>query len=204
MLRADRPHVPKKARKYLTDEDLAALVAACKGADFESRRDTAILRILMDNGMRVAGLAGLQVPDVDLRGRRLRIMLKGGDEHWAPIGAKTAAALDRYLRVRAARRTADSPSLWLGLRGSGARGMTPSGMRYILRQLGERAGVQDVHPHRFRGTAAHSLLKAGANCDEVQSILGWKDPGMVRLYTGDLVAERARETHARLSPSDRI
>ncbi|MFJ2029467.1 tyrosine-type recombinase/integrase [Streptosporangium sp. NPDC087985] len=200
VLKADRPHVPKKAKKYLTDDELGRLLAACKGNGFLERRDAAMIRVFIDNGVRVSGLAGLLLADVDLRGKRLRITLKGGDEHWVPIGSKTVAALDRYLRARSQHRCADSPSLWVGTR----PGFTRWGVDDVLRKRGLQAGIENVTAHRFRGTAAHQLLRAGASVDDVQSILGWKSPDMVRHYTGELAHERARETHARLSPGDRI
>ncbi|WP_214317260.1 tyrosine-type recombinase/integrase [Nonomuraea sediminis] len=90
VLKADRPRVPRKARKYLTLEEIGRLLEVCKGRDFASRRDTAIILTLIDNGMRVSGIAGLRLDDVDLRGKRLCITEKGGDEHWAPIGNTTA------------------------------------------------------------------------------------------------------------------
>lgn len=217
VLKADRPHVPQKVREYLADEEMVALLDTCKVPapkdaslrvkalrDFVNRRDLAILMILFDNGMRVSGLTGLHVDDVDLRGKRLRIRLKGGDEHWAPIGSKVVVAIDRYLRIRATRHTADSPNLWLGLRGKSIRGMTVSGVQKMLAARGEQAGVPGVHPHLFRGTATHNLLKDGASDSDVQSIMGWKDPAMVRHYGAGLAAERARATHARLSPADRL
>ncbi|MEV7011589.1 tyrosine-type recombinase/integrase [Streptosporangium sp. NPDC051022] len=201
VLRADAPKVPKKVRRYLSDEELSALLAACKGPGFLDRRDTAVLRILIDNGMRLDGVTGLMLDDVDLRGRRLRITLKGGDQHWAPIGAKAVQALDRYLRVRARHTLAGLPNLWLGSRG---KALTRWGVTELLEKRGNQAGIEKVGPHMFRGTAAHDLLAAGAHPNDVQSILGWKSAAMVRHYTEDLAHERARETHARLSPSDRL
>lgn len=201
VLRGDAPTVPKKVRRYLSSEQLGALLTACKGAGFRDRRDTAIIRIFIDNGMRVSGLTGLGLDDVDLRGRRLRITLKGGDEHWAPIGAKAAQALDRYLRIRARHRLAGLPHLWLGERG---KELTRWGVTEMLRMRGRQADIEGLHAHMFRGTAAHELLKAGAAEGDVQSILGWRSRVMLQYYTGDLAHERARETHARLSPGDRV
>ncbi|MEU4332373.1 tyrosine-type recombinase/integrase [Nonomuraea dietziae] len=202
VLKADRPQLKRKARKYLTLEELGALLDACKGSDFASRRDTAILRIFIDNGMRVSGLAGLRLDDVDLHGRRLRIRLKGGDEHWAPIGAKTAQAIDRYLRVRARQTAAGLPWLWLGIKSG--RHLTKSGVQEMLERRGAQAGVENVHPHRIRGTSAHEQLAAGASPDVVRRVLGWKSEAMLRYYTEELAEERAREAHSQFSPSDRL
>src|SRR5690606_15108335 len=119
-------------------EEIRAILKTCSGADFESRRDTAIIRILADNGARVGGMASMRVADVDLRGRRIRIRLKGGDEHWIPLGAKAAQALDRYLRARSAHpRARTSPWLWLGVKGRNTDRMTESGLYRMVRRRGE-------------------------------------------------------------------
>ncbi|MER7206384.1 tyrosine-type recombinase/integrase [Streptosporangium sp. NPDC000239] len=202
--RGDRPHVTKKARKYLPDEEIAALLAACKGAGFAERRDTAMIMILVDNGVRASGLAGILLENVDLKNRRILIVLKGGDEHWIPIGAKTVAALDRYLRVRAKHKWAGSPYLWLGVRSKTMGKMTRAGVALMLSRRGEQAGVENVHPHRFRGTAAHLLLEAGMDPDSVRRVLGWKSYEQMRHYTEELADDRARATHTKFAPGDRF
>ncbi|MFC3980216.1 tyrosine-type recombinase/integrase [Streptosporangium jomthongense] len=205
VLMADKPTFPTKVKIPLTEEELARLLATCKGNSFLDRRDTAILRVLMDNGVRVSGLTGLHLDHVDLRGKTLKIILKGGDEHLAPIGARTVAALDRYLRVRARHPLAELPYLWLAERGPNPTvGLTRSGVQYLLEQRGKQAGVANVHPHRFRATATHHLLAAGGGESDVQRIMGWKTQSMVQHYSAGLAHERARAAHAGLSLSDRL
>ncbi|MEU0521833.1 hypothetical protein [Streptosporangium sp. NPDC006007] len=91
----DVPQVSRKVKKYLSTDDLGALLDACEGTGFEARRDTVLGRCLIDNGYGVGGLVGMLVEDLDLKGGRIRIRLKGGDELWLPIGSKTASAIDR-------------------------------------------------------------------------------------------------------------
>ena len=101
------------------------------------------MRILIDTGMRVSGLANLRYDpeedaqnDVFLTQRRLRIRLKGGDETWVPIGKKAAVAVDRYICVRARHVHASSPWLWLGSTGRGVGHMTDSGIRTMVKRRG--------------------------------------------------------------------
>jgi integrase/recombinase XerC len=81
-------------------EHLARLLKSCEGRDFPSRRDTAIILLLVDTGMRRAECAGMSLDDVDLDQRIVWVLGKGRRPRALPIGRKTAQALDRYLRAR--------------------------------------------------------------------------------------------------------
>ena len=208
----DKPKAAEKVKPFFSDDDLAALLRACSGTDFESRRDTALLRVLIDTGVRVSGLAGLRYhatdesrTDVFLSQRRLRVRLKGGRETWIPIGAKAAAALDRYVRSRARNpKAAESPWLWIGTRGRGVDHMTDSGIRAMLKRRSREAGVQGANPHRFRHTFADNWLAQGGSVDDLMHIAGWTTYDMPLLYAKGRGIARAHEAHQRLSPGDRI
>lgn len=60
------PKIPEAPPDVLTDEQIKKLLKGCEGRDFRARRDTAIIRLLTDNGMRLAEMAGLKVEDIDL------------------------------------------------------------------------------------------------------------------------------------------
>jgi integrase/recombinase XerD len=211
MTRVAKPQAAEEAKPFFTDADLARLLKATSGQDFEARRDHAILRILIDTGVRVSGVANLRFDpeaddktDVFLHQNRLRVTLKGGQIWWIPIGRKTAAAIDRYLRARARNPHRASPWLWIGTRGHDVTHFGDSGIRAMLRRRGMEAGVQNVHPHRFRHTAADALLAAGASVDDVMYIMGWKSYTMPMRYARGRGIARAAEAHARISPGDRL
>lgn len=144
MARVDEPKAPRKVKQSLTTAQLAALLKACGGADFEARRDTAMLRILIDTGVRVSGLAGIRTADVNLAGRTVAVTLKGGEQILIPLGKKAAAALDRYLRARARHPHADSEWLWLGLRGHHVRHFGVAGDDVLSLAVGMAAAVNDA------------------------------------------------------------
>lgn len=211
MTRVEAPKVTKKAKAFFTDEELTALLKTCSGNSLVDRRDTALIRVLMDTGMRVSGLANLRYDaedesrnDVYLAKRRLRIRLKGGDETWVPIGKKAALALDRYIRARGGHEKAESPWLWLGMKGHNPSHLTDSGVRDVLSRHGEEAGIQNVHPHRFRRSFADKWLASGGSTDDLMHITGWKTYDMIREYTEARGIARAHDAHARLSPGDQI
>lgn len=112
------PPTPKdKAVPVIHDADLAALLRVMDGPSFVDRRDTAIVRVLLDIGCRRGELAGIDVDDVDLRAQDMALRrTKGGAQRVVPVGSKTALALRRCLRARAKHTAAGSPALFLSIR----------------------------------------------------------------------------------------
>lgn len=211
MTKVAKPTVSEKVKPFFTESELAALLRVTKGQDFEARRDHAIIRIFIDSGVRVSGLANLRFDpadeaknDVFLAQRWIRVRLKGGDFWRVPFGAKTGAALDRYLRSRARHPRADSPWLWLGLVGHATDHFGDSGIRQMVGRRGEQAGIQHAHPHKFRTTFADSWLASGGTIDDLQAVGGWRSLAMPLKYAKGRQVARAAEAHRRLSPGDRL
>src|ERR1035437_8724864 len=117
MLKTHPPKVELDPPPVLTEAQLVKLLRACEGPRFLDRRDMAIVRVLLDSGMRVGELVGMKGDDVDLEGKRLDVLGKGRRPRSPSIGAKTGIALNKYLRVRRAHPYADCPQLWLGQKG---------------------------------------------------------------------------------------
>lgn len=204
MLRVDAPKVTAKVKPVLTEDDLGRLLRTAEGTTFEDRRDLAIMRVLIDSGVRVSGLASMRLEDVSLRHKTIKVVLKGGDEHLIPLGRKAAAAVDRYLRARARHPKWESPWLWLGVGGHDTSRLGPSGIQDMIERRATLAGLPKITPHAFRRTFAHDWLAAGGSESDGMRIAGWKTRTMIEHYAGELAAERAREAHRRLAPGDRI
>jgi integrase len=94
----------------VSDTDLAKLVQAASGWSFEDWRDTAMLRLLIDSGMRAGELLHMRVSDLGVA----IVIGKGRRPRSCPFGSKAATALDRYLRARAKHPHAASAALWIG------------------------------------------------------------------------------------------
>jgi site-specific recombinase XerD len=204
MRRVDEPKVPRKVKPALTGEQLTALLKTCEGNGFEERRDAAIIRVLIDTGCRVGGIASMRLDGVSLPKRTIKVILKGGDELLLPLGQRAAAAMDRYLRARMKHPRRDSPWLWLGVKGHSVDHFGVSGIQAMLTRRGRQAGLGTLRPHAFRRTFARAWLDSGGSEFDLMQITGWKTRAMIDIYAGDLAAERAREAHARLSPGDRL
>jgi integrase/recombinase XerC len=89
------PQLPEQPVEVVGPENLIRLLKTCEGRDLASRRDTAIILLLVDTGMRRAECAGMTLDDVDLDQRIVWVLGKGRRPRALPIGRKTAQALDR-------------------------------------------------------------------------------------------------------------
>jgi site-specific recombinase XerD len=194
------PQPKSKPVPVLTDDELTALMKACAGKDFRDRRDEALIRLLLDCGIRVSELCGLTVDGTDLDQGMALVRGKGDKVRPVYFSARTTRAVDRYLRVRAAHRWAHLDALFLTQRGA----MTPDGVRERMKVRGEMAGIPDLHPHRFRHTFAHDFLMNGGQERDLKRLAGWSSDVMLERYGASAADARAKAAAQRMKRGDRV
>lgn len=196
----DEPVVP-----VLADEQLRALIAACAAppgektglASLRHRRDEAIVRLLLETGVRAGECLNLGVVDVSLLERTAIVRRgKGGKGRTVAFGDDAARAIDRYLRVRRLHRLADTPELWLGARG---KRLAYGGLYWALGQRAEAAGIVDFHPHMLRHTQADRWLGKGGSESGLMANNGWASTAMIQRYGRANREKRAAEEARRLN-----
>jgi site-specific recombinase XerD len=188
-VRMEAPKVDMPVIPVLTDDELRALIAACQPpaaersglASLRHKRDEAIVRVMVETGMRASECVGLRVDDVDLTERTAVIRRgKGGRGRTVAFGPNAAQALSRYLRVRRLHRHADNGVLWLGDR-SGPM-LTYSGLHKLISKRGAAAGIDGLHPHMLRHTSTDRWLAAGGSEQGAMAMHGWAKPDMLQRY----------------------
>lgn len=202
MDQTDPPRVPEKITPLLSDEEHASVLQACAGRDFASLRDTAIILLFIDTGLRVSELAGLTAADVDLVSRQFQVRGKGAKVRLVGFGNAAGLALAKYLKERA-KRDVEMPALWLSSRRDCRLGT--DGIKNMLRRRGRQARVSgSLHAHRFRHDFSHRWQEAGGSEHGLMLIAGWSSTKMVRHYGKQAAARRALAEQARIGIADRI
>ena len=142
-------------------------------------RDRAWMELLYASGLRISELVGIDIDDVELRARLVKVRGKGSKERIVPFGSKAEAALREYLAVREAQD--EEEAFFVNYRG--ARITTRSVRRlfdHYLRAASLRAGIS---PHTMRHSFATHLLNAGADLRGIQELLGHASLSTTQKYT---------------------
>jgi len=141
-------------------------------------RDVALLRLMYEIGMRVSSAVSLKTSSLFTRDGALfaRIFVKGGKIREVALPATVTAALEKW----AARR--GPASVYVFPDRTGKSHMVTNAVNKRLTLYGKRAGVEHVHPHRFRASYITSALDAGLALHEVQASVHHEDPKTTLRY----------------------
>jgi site-specific recombinase XerD len=201
MERMTAPIIPEVPVPLLTQRQVEALLATCDGSTREDRRDLAILRVLIDTGIRRAECVGLRVADWDQDRDQLWIEQgKGRRSRPVALHKGTAKALDRYvLRVRPRHLAHSEEAMFLGLRGPLGEG----GLLQMVKRRGEEAGIVGLHPHMLRHLAAHNDAEDGLSVPDAMKKMGWKSSAMALRYGSSAATERSLAHSRAVRGSDR-
>lgn len=187
------PKLPKLVKLGFTPDELRKLLKVAKP------KEEIVLLVLVDTGCRSSEFCAIDGGDVDLATGTIRIRQgKGNKDRIAFIGSTTKKTLARYWRING--KPGDNEPLVESQTAKDGR-LTRSGMKHILRRLGERSGVADCAPHRCRRTFAQLSKNNGMSIRDIQLILGHSDIRTTIIYLGDDINEISRE-HSRFGPID--
>lgn len=162
MRRIHKIKATKIVKTIISDEDIEKLRGCCQHA-----RDLAIIDLLYSTGIRVGELVRLNRKDINFNDRECIVLGKGDKERKVYFDAKAKIHLQEYLAMRSDNNeallvTLDAPHVRLKI----------SGVEIRLRNLGKKAKVERIHPHKFRRTMATRAIDKGMPVEQVQKLLG--------------------------------
>jgi integrase/recombinase XerD len=194
------PFSESDVKRLLKACDYSDTVVSKNGKEYRMRRETvnrdkALILILLDTGLRVGELCRLKMQDVNLETGEILVAPFGSGQKTKPrmVYLGKAARRQLWLHVSKNRTNAKPKESLLD--------MSEKSVRGLLRRLGKKTGVDNVHPHRFRHTAAIMFLRNGGDIFSLQRLLGHSDLTMVRHYLM-LADSDAEDAHRKASPAD--
>ncbi|HXB56935.1 MAG TPA: tyrosine recombinase XerC [Vicinamibacteria bacterium] len=192
------PRTERRIPAHLEEAEVAAFLDL-PGVTDGALRNRAILELLYATGIRCAELVGLDLGEVDLDARLVRVLGKGRKERVVPFGTVARAALMAYLPARS-RAQPRTDALFVNLRGGR---LTDRSIRMIFsRRLGETALAKKMSPHTLRHSFATHLLERGADLRTIQELLGHSSLSTTQRYThvdARHILQIYREHHPRAS-----
>jgi len=173
------PRLEKRIPSPLEETQVEVLLDA-PGNDPASVRTRAILELLYATGIRCAELVGLDVGEVDLEARMVRVLGKGRKERIVPFGTRAREALRAWLQARAGLRP-KTDAVFISLRGS--RLSDRSVRALFSRRVRQVALTRKCSPHTLRHSFATHLLARGADLRAIQELLGHASLSTTQRYT---------------------
>jgi site-specific recombinase XerD len=199
--RIKTPDPKQREPKAIALQDFLALLTVTEGKSALDRRDRAIILLLADTGIRVGGLVGLRVQDVDLERGLVTVTEKGNKTRLVPFTKPTSEALQAWLEMHPQK----GPWLFVSL-GSRAKGaLSSNGVAQMLRRRAEQAGIEGrVNPHSFRHALAREYLMDGGDLASLSDLLGHSSVEVTKQSYAVFSVAELQEKHARHSPVARL
>ena len=174
---------PKGARRLpgTLDADSMARLLDIKDADALAVRDRALMELLYSSGLRLAEIVGLDVAELNLADRTVRVLGKGSKTRVLPVGRKAREALSAWLALRGSFTRGASTAVFVTAAG---RRLGPRAIQKRVQYWALRQGLpRHVHPHLFRHSFASHLLESSGELRAVQELLGHADISTTQVYT---------------------
>lgn len=179
----DEEHIPKnpcsavksikykdEVRKPFNLVELDNLRSNC-----QNEKERAIIEVLVASGVRVSELVNLNVDDIDFQRKSIHVKHgKGNKERYTYMDSLACSHLIKYLVTK----HIESGRLFISSRGP----YTTDGIRKLLHVLAKRAGVDNVHPHRFRRTFATTMAARGMDIQTIQKLMGHTNVNTTMIY----------------------
>jgi integrase/recombinase XerC len=174
---------PKAGRKLpvLLDVDQIQQLLAGNDADVLAVRDRALMELVYSSGLRLAEVASLDVADIDVADKTVRVTGKGNKTRVVPVGRHALQALHAWRQRRLELANADEAALFVSRQGLR---LSHRSIQSRLAYWAGRQGLSNhVHPHMLRHSFASHLLESSGDLRAVQELLGHADIATTQIYT---------------------
>jgi tyrosine recombinase XerC len=193
------PKLEKRLPQYLDERAVTELMQQPDDMTTEGVRDRAILELFYSTGIRLSELIGLDMADMDVKNRTIKVTGKGSKERIVPFGRRAADALQHYVTERNRLVVPLSPLQAVFLTKRGKR-MNPKGVNVLVKKyIKEVSEIQKNSPHVLRHSFATHLLNRGADLRAVKELLGHESLSTTQIYT-HVSVDRLKKIYSQAHP----
>lgn len=164
--------IKQEVKKSFSDEELNKIKDFCK----DNAKNLALVNFLYSTGCRISEVCSLNIEDINFKEKYVIVLGKGNKERKVYLTEEAIESLKVYLQSRKDNEEA------LFISDSRKKRITSSGVRWILRNIGKKIEIENIHPHRFRRTLATNLLDNGMAIQDVSKLLGHANIGTTQRY----------------------
>ena len=189
----------KRLPRFLSQEQAERLLEAPDTSEPMGIRDRALLELTYAGGLRVSEVSGLNVTDLNLATREVRVTGKGSKQRIVVVGETAKSALTLYLRDVRPGLSNENSGVTLFLNRFGSR-LSQRSIQLKVKRYSAKAGLPTgVHPHTLRHSFATHMLDGGADLRIVQELLGHSSPATTQIYT-HVTGSQARKVYLSAHP----
>lgn len=193
------PKQDKRLPSFLTIEEVKRLLSAPNLSTPQGLRNRALIELIYASGLRVSELAKLNLEQLDLDSREIRVWGKGSKERVALMGKPAASALASYLKEGRPKLLGQKKSSALFINRQGER-LIERRVQKIIEECAKGAGIgKRVYPHLLRHSFATHLLDGGADLRVVQELLGHSSLSSTQVYT-HVTRSQAKKIYLKAHP----
>jgi integrase/recombinase XerD len=174
----DTPQSGSYLPRFLTETEIEEFLKQPDVETEDGLRDRALLEVMYASGLRVSEVISIKVSDIELDAGILTCIGKGGKQRKVPLGKSAVEWLKSYLTVR--NRKSGAQNLFVSPNG---KPLNRQIIFKLVKKYAEKAGLENVSPHKLRHTFATHLLQNGADSRSVQVMLGHSDISTTQIYT---------------------
>lgn len=169
----------KRIKKPFSAIDVELIRDACRSFknEIEIKRNLAIVEALLSTGCRVSELTSIKINDIDFGRGKCTVLGKGNKERVVFFNDASLLRINEYLE----KRNDSNEYLFVSSRYKEG-GITAGAIERLIRLIGQRAGVENCHPHRFRRTMACNAMKKGMPIEQIQTLLGHENIATTKIY----------------------
>lgn len=190
------PRAGRKIPNYLSLTEVERLLNSPSSSDLFRTRDKAILEVLYGTGLRISELVNLNISDLDLSHRWVKVLGKGSKERIVPLGRKACQCIRAYLREREIKKGEETPLFYNRY----GKRISRQACWKAVKKYAQRAGItKRISPHTLRHSFATHLLARDADLRSVQELLGHSNIGTTQIYT-HITQERLKRVYKKYHP----